>query len=318
MASASRNKQFAEVHKVLKRHYKPVKPDVNRPVLEHLLLACCLEDAHYEPAEETFAALVHTFFDWNEIRVTSLRELSEVMTALPDPRTAANRFKRVLQGVFEATYSFDLEDRRKKNLGPTIKWLKKIDGTTNFSVSYVVQSALGGHAIPIDRGVLGALCTVDLITDKDREAGEVPGLERAVSKAKGIEFGSLLHQLGADFAANPYAPALRDILTEINPNAADRLPKRRAPKPARKKPASEPPEPGKAEPPGGARKQGSAEEKEDATAGDPSSEAGEKPAATRKKRPSSQHKAAAAETPAETAPTKKKSASERLSKRKPR
>ena len=53
------------------------------------MFACCLEDAGYEAAEEAFAALVHTFFDWNEIRVTSLSELSEVMAGLPDPRVAA-------------------------------------------------------------------------------------------------------------------------------------------------------------------------------------------------------------------------------------
>ena len=66
----------------------------DRSVLEHLMFACCLEDAGYEAAEEAFAALEHTFFDWNEVRVTSLSELSEVMARLPDPRVAGNRIKR--------------------------------------------------------------------------------------------------------------------------------------------------------------------------------------------------------------------------------
>ncbi len=228
MASISRTAQFANVSKVLKKHYKPVKPDADRPVLEHLLLACCLEDAHYEAAEEAFAALVHTFFDWNEIRVTTIAELSEVMSGLPDPSTAANRFKRVLQSIFEAIYAFDLEDRLKQNLGPTVKWLKKLDGATNFSVAYVVQSAIGGHAIPVDSGTLRTLRIVELVTDKDVKAGIVPGLERAVSKANGIEFGSMLHQLGADFTANPYSPSVRKILLQINLDVKDQLPKRRA------------------------------------------------------------------------------------------
>jgi endonuclease-3 len=195
MASVSRTAQFANVLKVLKKHYKPVAADPQRPVLEHLLLACCLEDAHYEAAEEAYASLVHTFFDWNEVRVTTVVELSETLSGLPDPATAANRLKRVLQSIFETTYSFDMEEHRKTNLGPTIKWLRKVDGTTNFTVAHVVQSALGGHAIPVDSGTLGALRIVDLVTDKDLAAGVVPGLERAISKAKGVEFGSLLHQL---------------------------------------------------------------------------------------------------------------------------
>ena len=168
-------------------------------MIEHLLFACCLEDAHHDAAEEAFAALVHTFFDWNEVRVTSISELSEVMACLPDPRAAANRIKRVLHAVFEATFNFDLEDLRKKNLGPTIEWLEKLDGTTPFTVAYVVQAALGGHAIPIDAGTMAALRVLDLVTDKDVAAGVVPGLERAVAKSKGIEFGSLLHEFGADY-----------------------------------------------------------------------------------------------------------------------
>ena len=326
MPSASRTKQFAEVHRILKRHYKPVKPDPERPVLEHLLFACCLEDAHYEGAEETFAALVHTFFDWNEIRVTSIRELTEVMAGLPDPRAAANRLKRVLQGVFEATYSFDLEDRRKKNLGPTVKWLKKIDGTTSFSVAYVVQSALGGHAIPIDSGALETLRLVELISDKDAQAGVVPGLLRAISKAKGIEFGSMLHQLGADFTANPYSPPLRNILFEINPDCADQLPKRRAPKPARKKPPTEQPEPPEPKPPHtpqqtttpGEKKKAAGGKRASAAPDKPSSAARKKPAATDKNNSSSPKETGAAKTPPDTTGKKKKSASERLAKRKPR
>ncbi len=327
MGSVSRTTQFAKVHKVLKKHYKPVITDGERPVLEQLLLACCLENAPYEAAEEAFAALVHTFFDWNEIRVTTISELSEVLSGLPDPRAAANRFKRSLQSVFEATYTFDLEERRKENLGPTIKWLKKLDGTTNFSVSYVVQVALGGHAIPVDLGTLRALHVVELVSDEDVEAGVVPGLERAISKAKGLEFGSLLHRLGADFTANPYSPSLHKILLEIDPDAQDRLPKRRASRhtpdgssgeqaPTESSTADEKPTPGK-------RKK-KAEEKEDTpsarekpatTAEQPAAK--KKPTANRKKPRSSRDKATTEKAPREN-DLQKESTSSGLSQRKPR
>ena len=123
-----------------------------RSVFEQLLFACCLENAHYDRAELAYAALTDTgsFFDFNEIRVSTVRELSEAMACLPDPPAAANRVKRVLQSVFESTYSYDLEELRKQNLGPAVDQLKKLDGATNFCVAYVTQSALGGHAIPVD------------------------------------------------------------------------------------------------------------------------------------------------------------------------
>lgn len=233
MASESRTILFASLHKVLKKHYKPVAADPQRSVLEHLLFACLLEGSHYGPAEESFAGLVHTFFDWNEVRVTSIAELAEVMASLPDPRRAAYRIKRVLHSLFEESFSFDLEGLRKQNLGPTVQWLEKVEGADRFVVGYTVQAALGGHAIPLDAGTLQALHVVDLATEEDIVAGMVPGLERAIPKAKGIEFGSLLHQLGADFSANPYSPKMRGILLEVNPQCESRFPKRRDARKAR-------------------------------------------------------------------------------------
>jgi endonuclease III len=239
MTAANRADKFTKIHKVLKKCCKASTPASGRTVIEHLLFACCLEGSHHDVAEEAFAALVHTFFDWNEVRVTSISELAEVMASLPDPRAAANRIKRVLHSVFEATFNFDLEEQKKKNLGPTIQWLEKLDGTTPFVVAYVVQAALDGHAIPIDAGTMGVLRVLDVVTEKDATAGVVPGLERAVPKSKGVEFGSLLHEFGADFSANPYSAAVREILLQMDPECGARLPKRRAarihkPEPAEK------------------------------------------------------------------------------------
>lgn len=236
MSSPSRTSQFARIHKVLKKHYKPVTPDANRSVLEHLLYACCLENASYEVAEESFLALVHNFFDWNEIRVSTVRELSEVMARLPEPSAAAQRVKHLLQSVFEANYSFDLEELRKMNLGPASERLTKFKGTTPFVVAYGVQMALGGHSIPLDAGTLGALQVLDVVSGEEVKTCTVAGLERAIPKPKGPEFASLLHQLGADFVANPYAPSLHEILLEINPDARGRLPKRRKPSEPRPEP----------------------------------------------------------------------------------
>jgi len=227
MAAPSRTAHFTRLHKILKKYYHPVAPDADRSVLEHLLFASLLENAHYTAAEEAFAALVHSFFDWNEIRVSSVRELAEVVGGLPEPSSAAHRVKRILQSVFEATYSFDIEDLRKLNLGPAVERLEKTEGTTRFAAAYVVQAALGGHSIPLDSGTLQALLLTGLIQDSDAAAGVVPGLERAIPKNLGVEFGSLLHQLGADFVASPFAPSVHAVLLEINPEIKDRLPRRR-------------------------------------------------------------------------------------------
>jgi len=226
MATPNRAALLTKAHKVLKKHYKPVAPLTGRSVLEQLLFACLLEDAHQDKAEEAFATVQEAFFDWNEIRVSSVKELGEVMHMLPKPDEAATRLRRVLQAVFESTYSFELESLRKLNLGPAQQKLKKLDGTNEFSIAYVTQTALGGHAVPIDRGALEALYIVGIIDESERTAGNVPGAERAIAKSKGVEFGGLIHQLSADFTANPYSPTLHKLLLQINPQCKERLPRK--------------------------------------------------------------------------------------------
>ncbi len=225
MASTNRSALITKLLRVVRKRYTAVTP-VDRPVLEQLIFAGLLENAPHEPAEEAFAALLDQFFDWNEVRVSTVRELAEVMRRLPAPEQAANRVKNNLQNVFESRYTFDLEDLKRLKLGQAEQKLEKIAGVSKFCVAYVTQVALGGHSIPLDEGTLGALEVVGIIDAKAKAKGVVPGLERAVPKAKGTEVASLIHLLGADFFKNPYAPALHKILLEINPDAKENLPKR--------------------------------------------------------------------------------------------
>src|SRR6185436_19439394 len=89
-----------------------------------------------------------------------------------------------------------------------------------------------------DTGTLDALVVLGVLTPVEAKTHTVPGMERAIPKSKGQEFGSLLHELGAELVANPFSNHLRDILLSISPDAKDRLPKRGV-----KKAAPAPPEP---------------------------------------------------------------------------
>lgn len=225
MSTFNRSALINTAYEVLKQHYQPFLPPADRSVFEHLLYACCLEDARPEAADEAFAKLQQTFFDWNEIRVTTVRELSETMSSLPDPTRAATKLKRVLQHIFETHYSFDIESLKKQNLGKSIKDLEGIRGVTPFVVDYVTQHGLGGHAIPLSASIVDLLTVLGIVTETEAKRNRIPGLERAIPKAKGVEFASLLQQFAADFALSPNSAKLRPILLQIDPEAKDRLAK---------------------------------------------------------------------------------------------
>jgi len=229
MALSNRASIYNKLHKVLRKHYKPVVPQGGRSVLEQMLYACCLENSHFDKADAAYENVSKAFYDWNEVRVTTVAELSEIMAGLYDPAAAATRVKKVLQNVFESCYSFEIESLRKQNIGKAVKLLEKYGGTP-FVVAYTTQHALAGHSIPKDKGALQSLYIVGAISVAEGEAGQSPGLERTISKSKGVDFASLLHQLAADFIKSPHAPAIRAIFLEITAGAKDRFPTRRSKK----------------------------------------------------------------------------------------
>src|SRR5262249_60528513 len=79
MSTPNRAALLAKTHKVLKRTYKYGSPKEEQPLLESLLFACVLENAHHHAAQQAFAKLQGSFFDWNEIRVSTVKELAEVL-----------------------------------------------------------------------------------------------------------------------------------------------------------------------------------------------------------------------------------------------
>ena len=226
MSSTNRSALFAKINKVLRKHYDPVTPPSERTVLEHLLYACVLENAKHDAVDDVFARLQKNYFDWNEIRVTSVPELAEVMAHIPDAVDAAKRMKRALQSVFETHYVFDIDFLKKQGLGKTIESIEKFSGVTPFVVAYLTQNALAGHAIPISPHALHLLVLLGAVSESDAVKNRVPGLERAIPKNKGIEFASLLHQFTVDYVASPQSAKVRGIVGEIDPAARDRLPKK--------------------------------------------------------------------------------------------
>ncbi len=224
---SGRKALIAKLHKALKSQYRPVVANTGRSMLEQVLFACCLENSQHDVAEKAFARLLESYFDLNEIRVTTVAELAETLQGLPDPARAALALRRVLQGVFESTYSFSLDHAKKHSIAHGIKTLENIHGIPPFVVHHVAATALGGHVIPLDLGALSGLYLAGIIGRDEYDAGKVLGLERLIAKKGVLEFNSLLHQFGAEVVTNLHGTNVRKVLQSVNPEAIkERFPKR--------------------------------------------------------------------------------------------
>ena len=211
------NKQrvIAQMFTTLKKRYDPREPEA-RPVSVQFLYAILREGATREQADRAFHNLQEIFFDWNEVRVSSAREVEEALGDMSDAENRANRLISFLQEVFETTYSFDLEPLHKKGLKQAAKQLSRFQAANDYSVSWVVQQSLGGHAIPLDTPSLKVLRRFGLIDD-DRGDLETlrSSLEHLVPKARGALFVELVSAIAHDtrWAEDPRSP-LRSFIQD--------------------------------------------------------------------------------------------------------
>ncbi|WP_435010592.1 endonuclease III domain-containing protein [Tundrisphaera lichenicola] len=199
MATPSKAQFLTDVQALLKKRYK-VGPIVEKmSILEAVVYAICHEDSTREQANQALARFKGDFFDWNEVRVSSLEEIQGVLAGMTDVEGRAFRIRRFLRQMFEKTYGFNLDALTKKPQKDSIKALEEYDAMgSDFVLATVTRLALAGHAIPVDASCLRALLRLGVA----EEATDIPTLrgllERAVPKNRGAEFGELIEALAHD------------------------------------------------------------------------------------------------------------------------
>jgi len=171
-----------------------------RPVLEQFIYGLCRENATAEQAERAYRFLRDRFFDWNEIRVSSTRELEEAFDGMSGAELRAQRLISFLQEVFETTFSFDLEGLEKKGVKVAGKQLSRYQSANEYVTSWVIQRSLAGHAIPLDAPTLRCCRRLGLLENnqEDEEAARA-SLEHLIPKAKATQWCDSVSQIAAEY-----------------------------------------------------------------------------------------------------------------------
>lgn len=224
MAAPSKTQILNEVHTLLKKRYKP-RPErsARLSVLEAVVYAICHEGATREQANQALSRFKDGFFDWNEVRVSTIEEIQGALAGLPDTEPRAQRIRRFLRQLFERTYGFTLEALVKKPLKESLKVLGEYEAFgSDYVEATVVQQSLGGHAIPVDEPARRALVRLGIVEPETEVSAIRSLLERAVPKNRGAEFADLLEDLAHDTCVEPEPDCPRCELRKLCPTAATR------------------------------------------------------------------------------------------------
>lgn len=223
LKAADKTKIAKKLVTELKKKYKGGPPKHNRSVFETLLFSALLEDATYEQAEAALERLLNTFFDLNEIRVSSVKEIEEALGDIPDPDWKAMRAREVLQYVFETYYAFDLEPLKRKTQDAANKELNSIPHLSTFMRDYTVQMSLGAHVIPIDTTMARVLKWLGLAEANLTNEQVADAIKPGLKKSDGPQFCYSLKCAATDAKLQPAFEDFEEI-GEVDPfDAASRL-----------------------------------------------------------------------------------------------
>ena len=140
----------------LQKLYGKSVPKIDLSVVETMLFAACLEDNPWAPAETNLKKILSSYFDLNEVRVSSVSELEKSLAPLKDSDWKGLRIRSILRHVFETTYSYDYEKLRRQTQEQAVKTLKKVNDITPFIRDFILHEILGSHVICLDTSMLTA------------------------------------------------------------------------------------------------------------------------------------------------------------------
>ena len=200
-ATSTKQKVLAKVLKAPRKRSSGNEQEA-RPVLEEFIYGICLENTTPEQADRAFRKLREQFIDWNEIRVSSAREVEEALRGLPNAEQRAERVIGFLQQVFDEYFSFKIDDLDKKKGGvkQATKQLSDYVSASPAVVSWVVQRSLGGHALPLDDSTFRTTQRLGLVEcDQQDRSSAQSSLEHLVPKAKGLSFTEQINYIAHEY-----------------------------------------------------------------------------------------------------------------------
>ncbi len=215
--AAERQTLLKKLLPLLKKRYKIVLPKADRPVLDIMLYAVCLENLSPHDADLAFERFRQEFPDLNEARVSQVSELERAFPGREDSEWRGFRLRAVLQFVFEKSFTFEFESLKKKTLELAAKQLARLKHATPFIRNYTLQTAIGAHVLPIDDAMRRYFVWMGLADpgQSEEEIGEA--LKSSVRKAEAAAFCQMMRMAATDEAVLSGLPEL----TEAPPDGYD-------------------------------------------------------------------------------------------------
>ena len=191
------SKEYASKLARFFRTCKPAKvhmPRYSDPV-EAMIFGILSEAMPETKARSVYSSMQQNFVDWNDLRVSRLEEISEVLREESGPaeRITLN-INQTLNHVFQKHDTISLTMLADMGKRPARKFLEGMPGLSRFVIDYVMLTSLGAHSIPLTGRMREYLKNTGLVEASSTE-DEIEGfLQRQISANNAYAFYTTLRR----------------------------------------------------------------------------------------------------------------------------
>jgi hypothetical protein len=185
------SKEYAvKIGKFLKA-CKPVKshmPKYSDPV-EAMIFGILTEAMPEAKARSAYAAIQENFVDWNDLRVSRLEEISEVLREdLETSERVTTNLTLSLNRIFHGHDMVSLTMLAEMGKRPARKFLEEMPGLSRFVIDYIMLTSLDAHSIPLTKKMQDYLKNTGLIDPTATEDETEGFLQRQISASNAWQF----------------------------------------------------------------------------------------------------------------------------------
>ncbi|QDU32939.1 hypothetical protein KS4_09780 [Poriferisphaera corsica] len=171
-------KKFETLLKKIKKSYKP-EEFPPRDGVTQLIIGFLTWETTRDQAEDALGALMEVMVDVNELRITHVSELVEIIgKKYPFAQERIIRLREALNAVYNLEHGVTMKSIDGKGKKEQKAYLDALPAVPSYVKSQVMLLCYGGHAMPVDRRLAFLLEQEGVVSD----GGDLPAVESFLLK----------------------------------------------------------------------------------------------------------------------------------------
>ncbi len=141
-----------------------------------------------EEALQRFRRLKTAFVDWNEVRISSVKEIQEVFEGIPDSLDLSIFVKDLLEQLHRQNQVMSLEFLAEKNLGDIRRYLRGIKGVDPATIDLILRLRKEHPVLPVSASMERTFLRLGVVRPGDNREQKEKYLHNLIDQEQALPF----------------------------------------------------------------------------------------------------------------------------------